>query len=154
LNRAATASPALFFKRIQNRIALGWMSRLLRYEAAFGILRKLRAGMVRPYQDRIGGKPGQHVEADETYVGGRTRGEGGASITRFLSPALSKSATASQGLRRISGRMAGTPDEFYPFNAFRSLLGIAADTEAPTFAELYSGDWVHPTCSGCLRLTG
>ena len=37
---------------------------------------------------------------------------------------------------------------FYPFNAFRSLLGRA---ESPTFAELYSGEWAHPTCSGCLR---
>ena len=40
---------------------------------------------------------------------------------------------------------------FYPFNAFRSLLGIAGDVEAPTYAELYSGTWKHPTCSGCLR---
>ena len=37
---------------------------------------------------------------------------------------------------------------FYPFNAFRSLLGIAGDTSAPTYAELYSGEWRHPTCSG------
>ena len=36
---------------------------------------------------------------------------------------------------------------FYPFNAFRSLLGIAGDTSAPTYAELYSGEWRHPTCS-------
>ena len=40
---------------------------------------------------------------------------------------------------------------FYPVNAFRSLLGIAGGAEAPTFAELYSGEWSHPTCSGCLR---
>ena len=45
-------------------------------ETAFGILHKLRSGMVRPNQDRIGGKPGEHVEIDETWVGGRTRGEG------------------------------------------------------------------------------
>ena len=37
---------------------------------------------------------------------------------------------------------------FYPFNAFRSLLGIAGDTSAPSYAELYSGEWRHPTCSG------
>ena len=37
---------------------------------------------------------------------------------------------------------------FCPFNAFRSLLGIAGDTSAPTYAELYSGEWRHPTCSG------
>ncbi|HEX7719556.1 MAG TPA: IS1595 family transposase [Woeseiaceae bacterium] len=40
---------------------------------------------------------------------------------------------------------------FYPLNAFRSLLGIGSNVEAPTFAELYSGNWTHPTCSGCLR---
>src|SRR5271169_5978578 len=39
---------------------------------------------------------------------------------------------------------------FYPFNAFRSLLGIAGDVKAPTYAELYSGHWTHPTCSGCM----
>ena len=38
---------------------------------------------------------------------------------------------------------------FYPFNAFRSLLGIAGDVTAPTYAELYSGAWQHPTCWGC-----
>jgi len=35
-----------------------------------------RAGMVRPHQDRIGGRANEHVEVDETWVGGRTRGEG------------------------------------------------------------------------------
>jgi hypothetical protein len=37
---------------------------------------------------------------------------------------------------------------FYPFNAFRSLLGIAGDTTAPTYAGLYSGRWRRPNCSG------
>ena len=40
---------------------------------------------------------------------------------------------------------------FYPFNAFRSLLGIAGGAEAPTYAYLYSGAWKHPTSGGCLR---
>ena len=40
---------------------------------------------------------------------------------------------------------------FYPFHAFRSLLGIAGGVEAPTYADLYSGAWTHPTCSGCLH---
>src|SRR5208283_1487651 len=34
------------------------------------------AGMVRPDRDRIGGRVNEHVEVDETWVGGRTRGEG------------------------------------------------------------------------------
>ena len=38
---------------------------------------------------------------------------------------------------------------FYPFNAFRSLLGIAGGITAPTYAELYSGAWKHPTSRGC-----
>ena len=32
---------------------------------------------------------------------------------------------------------------FYPFNAFRSLLGISAGAESPTYAELYSAEWEH-----------
>lgn len=33
---------------------------------------------------------------------------------------------------------------FYPFNAFRSLLGLSVASESPTYAELYDGDWNHP----------
>src|SRR6266705_3233122 len=47
---------------------------LSRYETAFQILHKLRAGMVRPERDPIGGE--HPVEVDECLVGGRTRGEG------------------------------------------------------------------------------
>jgi hypothetical protein len=36
-----------------------------RYETAFQMLHKLRAGMVRPDQNRIGGHAGEHVEVDE-----------------------------------------------------------------------------------------
>ena len=53
-----------------------------RYETAFQILHKLR--MVRPNQDRIGGQPKNHVEVDETWVGGRTRGEGRPQGSRLL----------------------------------------------------------------------
>jgi len=226
---------------------------LTRYETAFGILHKLRAGMVRSDQDRIGGHPKEHVEVDETWVGGRTRGEGrGIHHKTLVAAAVEvrhrKPGTAQD--KRKDGRYAGrvrlavaadrsadslcdfvesaampgslivTDDwsgyaglrkrgydhhaiaecgdpevaeqfmpmihlvfsnlktwlngihhgvsakhlqaylneftfrfnrRFYPFNAFRSLLGIAGGAEAPTYAELYSGAWRHPTCSGCLR---
>jgi transposase-like protein len=46
----------------------------LRYETAFQILHKLRAGMVRPERDSIGAQ--YPVEVDETLVGGRSKGEG------------------------------------------------------------------------------
>jgi len=45
-----------------------------RYETAFSMLHKLRAAMVRPERDAIGGE--WPVEVDETYVGGATQGEG------------------------------------------------------------------------------
>jgi hypothetical protein len=38
-----------------------------------------------------------------------------------------------------------------PFNAFRSLLGIAGDVTAPTYAELYSGAWQHLHVGGVGR---
>ena len=44
------------------------------YRTAFQILHKLRAGMVRPGRDTIGGE--HPVEVDECYIGGKTRGEG------------------------------------------------------------------------------
>ena len=226
---------------------------LTRYETAFGILHKLRAGMVRPDQDRIGGRTGEHVEVDETYVGGRTRGEGRGIHHKTLVTAAVEVRHREPGTaqdKRKDGRYAGrvrlsiaddrsagslvgfvesavmpgalviTDDwsgyaslrkrgydhhaiaecgdpevaeeflpishlvfsnlktwlngihhgvsakhlqaylneftfrfnrRFYPFNAFRSLLGIAGGAESPTFAELYSGEWAHPICSGCLR---
>ena len=33
---------------------------------------------------------------------------------------------------------------FYPMNSFSSILGLAANSVSPTYAQLYSGDWVHP----------
>ena len=66
----ASQTPGMSAVQFQRQLGL------TRYETAFGILHKLRAGMVRPDQDRIGGRPKEHVEVDETWVGGRTRGEG------------------------------------------------------------------------------
>jgi transposase-like protein len=33
---------------------------------------------------------------------------------------------------------------FYPMTAFNSVLGLAVRAQAPTYASLYSGEWVHP----------
>lgn len=52
---------------------------LSRYETAFGILHKLRAGMVRPNRDRIGGN--HTVEVDECLIGGEKRGKARAHTT-------------------------------------------------------------------------
>ncbi|MDA1099134.1 MAG: IS1595 family transposase [Proteobacteria bacterium] len=222
---------------------------LTRYETAFQILHKLRAGMVRPDRDRIGGNPEDHVELDETWVGGATRGEGrgthhktlvvGAIEVRQRRPEGRGTAVPRRGGRYAGrlrlevvpnrtaeslcgfvesavapGTMVITDDwasyggltqlgydhlpvvegsdpavaeeylpivhlifsnlkswlrgchhgvspkhlqaylneftfrfnrRFYPFNAFRSLLGIGGEVASPTYADLYSGEWEHPT---------
>ena len=225
---------------------------LPRYETAFQILHKLRAGMVRPDQDRIGGNPGEHVEADETWVGGRTRGKGRGvhDMTLVASAVEVRQRTRGGSLnKRKTGRYAGrvrlaaVPDRsakslvgfiesavtpgaaittddwssyatlakrgylhtaipergdmqiaetflpiihlvfsnlktwlrgihhgvspqhlqaylneftfrfnrrFYPFNAFRSLLGIAGGVTAPTYAELYAKKSRPTISSGCV----
>jgi hypothetical protein len=240
----ASQTPGISAVQFQRQLGLS------RYETAFGILHKLRAGMVRPNQDRIGGKPGEHVEIDETWVGGRTRGEGrgihhkvlvacavevrhrkpgtaqdkrkdGRYAGRVrLAVVLDRSADSlcgfvestvapgtltvtddwsgyaslgKRGYEHFAVAECGDPEvaedylpiihlvfanlktwligihhgvshqhlqaylneftfrfnrRFYPFNAFRSLLGIAGDVSAPTFDELYSGEWEHPKCCG------
>ena len=218
---------------------------LSRYETAFALLHKLRAGMVRPDQDRIGGAFVEHVEVDETLVGGRTRGEGRGAHHMVVVVAAVDIRQRKPGTKldeRKGGRYAGrvrlsiVPDRsakslcgfvkkavepetlvvtddwkgyagleksgyrhfaatqlgdasvteeclpivhlvftnlkswllgthhsvshqhlhaylneytfrfnrrFYPFNGFHSLLGIAGTATAPTYDELYSGEWQH-----------
>ncbi len=221
-----------------------------RYETAFQILHKLRAGMVRPDRDRIGGHPRDHVEIDESWVGGRTRGEGRGVHDQSLVIAAvevrQRKPENVKGVPRRNGRYAGrirmevVPDRsarslcgfveaavepgvvvvtdawggyatlpdrgyrhlpvaaqgdpsvaedflpishlifsnlkswlggchhgvspqhlqaylneftfrfnrrFYPFNAFRSLLGISGQAVAPTYDGLYTGSWQHPKCA-------
>ena len=36
---------------------------------------------------------------------------------------------------------------FYPMTAFNSVLGLAAHSLSPTYAQLYSGEWRHPATS-------
>ena len=242
----ATQTPGISAVQFQRQL------RLRRYETAFGILHKLRAGMVRSDQDRIGGPPANHVEVDEVLIGGKTRGEGRGVHHKTLVTAAVEVRRREPGTaqdKRKDGRYAGrvrlavAPDRsadslcgfvqsavmpgtlivsddwsgygnlrklgydhhaiaecgdpeiaeefmpmihlvfsnlktwlngthhgvspkhlqaylneftfrfnrrFHPFNAFRSLLGIAGGAETPTYAALYSSDWIHPTCSGCM----
>lgn len=236
----ASQTPGISAVQFQRQLGL------TRYETAFQILHKLRAGMVRPDQDRIGGLPDEHVEVDETWVGGRTRGKGrgvhnqvlvaGAvevrrrkretnlnkrrdgryagrvrlaivrdrsaqSLCGFIKNAIVPQTTVitdgwdgyndldKLGYNPFAFAARGDPEvteahmpmihlvfsnlktwlrgihhgvsqqhlqaylneftfrfnrRFYPFNAFRSLLGIAGDVHAPTYEELYSGCWEHP----------
>lgn len=240
----ASQTPGMSAVQFQRQLGLSC------YETAFQILHKLRVGMVRPDQDRIGGKPDETVEADETWVGGRTRGKGrgvhdmvlvacavevrqrkrtsslnkrktgryagrvrlsvvpdrsAKSLVGFIESAVAPGATiitddwsgyATLGKRGylhtavaergdmevaetflpiihlvfsnlktwLRGTHHGVSPQhlqaylneftfrfnrrFYPFNAFRSLLGIAGDVTAPTYADLYSAKSRSTTSSG------
>jgi transposase-like protein len=230
----ASQTPGMSAVQFQRQLGLS------RYETAFQILHKLRVGMVRPDQDRIGSKADEVVEADETYVGGRTRGKGrgvhdmvivagavevrqrqrsrslnkrkagryagrvrlalvpersakslGGFVKRIVTPGtriITDDWSGYAGLRKhgydhVAIAERGDPQvaeefmpiihlvfsnlktwlrgihhgvspqhlqaylneftfrfnrRFYPFNAFRSLLGIAGDVTALTYAELYA----------------
>jgi hypothetical protein len=77
---------------------------LSRYETAFQILHKLRAGMVRPEREPIGGE--YPIEMDECLIGGRSKNVGsgnhdmatvvGAIEVRTRKPAENRSATKRQ----------------------------------------------------------
>ena len=72
-----THTPGLSAVQFQRQLGIK------RYETAFQVLHKLRAAMVRAGRDAIG-SDGRHVEVDETYVGGRTRGEGRGTTHKVL----------------------------------------------------------------------
>ena len=243
----SSMTPGISAVQLQRQVGL------TRYETAFQILHKLRAGMVRPNRDQIGGNlaRGDHVEVDECYIGGETRGKGkgvhadektlvvaavevhtrpakkgdkpmrrggryagrlrleiaptrGAkSLCGFVEAAvapgaivITDAAPAYKNLEKLGYAHlpvveGGNPEvaeeylpivhlvfsnlkawlqgthhgrvepkhlqtylneftfrfnrRFYPFNSFRSLLGIGANGEAPTYDGLYSGKWKHRT---------
>ena len=240
----ASQTPGMSAVQFQRQLGLSC------YETAFQILHKLRTGMVRPDQDKIGGKPDETVEVDETWIGGRTRGKGrGVHDMVLVACAVEVRQRKRTGSfnKRKTGRYAGrvrlsvVPDRsakslvgfiernvapgasiitddwtsyatlgkrgylhtavaergdmevaetflpiihlvfsnlktwlrgthhgvspqhlqaylneftfrfnrrFYPFNAFRSLLGIAGDVSAPTYADLYAAKSRNTTSSG------
>ena len=74
---ATTHTPGLSALQFQRQLCIH------RYETAFQVLHKLRAAMVRPGREKIG-TDGWHVEVDETYIGGRTRGEGRGKTNQVL----------------------------------------------------------------------
>lgn len=64
----STQTPGMSALQFQRQLGL------TRYETAFQLLHKLRAGMVRPERDTIGEE--FPVEIDEAFVGGKTKGKG------------------------------------------------------------------------------
>src|SRR5579859_68544 len=73
----ASLTPGMSAAQFQRQLGL------TRYETAFQILHKLRAGMVNHDRSQIGDRC-QHVEVDETWIGGRERGTGRGVHTKTL----------------------------------------------------------------------
>jgi transposase-like protein len=134
----ASQTPGMSAVQFQRQLGLS------RYETAFQILHKLRVGMVRPDQDRIGGKPEEVVEADETYVGGRTRGKGrGVHDMVLVAGAVEvrQRKRASSLNKRKTGRYAGRVRlALVPDRSAQSLGGFIDGNVAPG-AAIITDDW-------------
>ncbi len=108
---AAVVNPLRFASQTTGMSAVQFQRQLglPRYETTFQLLHKLRVGMVRPDQDRIGIE-GEHVEADETWMGGRTRGKGRGVHDKVLAAAAVEVKQRKPGSplnKRRNGRYAG-----------------------------------------------
>ncbi len=110
--------------------------------------------MVRPDQDRIGGTAGDHVEVDETYVGGKTRGEGrGVHHKTLVAAAVEvrhrKPGTAQD--KRKDGRYAGRVRlAIAPDRSAELLCGFVGSAVMPGTL-LVTDDW---SAYGSLRARG
>ena len=134
----ASQTPGISAIQFQRQLGLS------RHGTAFQTLHKLRVGMLRPDQGRIGGKPGEVVEADETYVGGRTRGKGrGIHDMVLVAGAVEvrqRKRTGSPNKRK-AGRYAGrVRPALVPGRSPKSLGGFIESTVAPGTA-IITDDW-------------
>jgi len=111
----ATQTPGMSAVQFQRQLGLS------RYETAFQILHNSAPEWSARTKIVSVGRANEHVEVDETWVGGRTRGEGERS-PQVLSPALLRRAIGSLEPRRTSERMGAMQGAF----GWRSPL-----TEAP-----------------------
>ena len=108
---------------------------LSRFETAFQILHKLRAAMIRTNQDLIGGEDDDHVEVDEAWMGGKTRGKGhGVTDQILVSGAVEVRwrKGKSQLSKRRSGRYAGRVRlAVVPDRSRESLCGFVQNAVKP-----------------------
>jgi hypothetical protein len=102
------------------------------YETAFQILHKLRAGMVRPDRDRIGQNPDEHVEIDESWVGGKTRGQGRGVHDQTL-------VVAAVEVRRSKPKGHGSAPRRHGRCAGRIRLEVISDRSAATVIPFVQG---------------
>lgn len=116
----STHTPGMSAVQLQRQLGL------TRYESAFQILHKLRGAMVRPNRDRIGGS--FPVEVDETWVGGRTRGEGrGRHHKTLVVGAIEERKRKEAEEKRVPGKAVPRRGGLY---AGRLRLHVAPDRSA------------------------
>lgn len=127
---ASSLTPGLSAIEFQRQLGL------TRYETAFDILHKLRAGMARPDRDKIGGTREGHVEVDETWIGGPTRGNGRGVDNQTLVIAavevLQRRPEIAQSATRDASAFAGRIRlEAIPDRTEASLIGFIAGAVEP-----------------------
>ncbi len=86
-------TPGISATQFQRQLGLN------RYETAFQMLHKLRIATVRPDRDLIGSDG--HVEVDEAFVGGKTRGEGHGMTHKVLVGAAVEVRTLDKHRRNV-----------------------------------------------------
>jgi transposase-like protein len=131
-------TPGMSATQLQRQLGMS------RYETVFQILHKLRAGMVRPDQDRIGGRRGEHVEVDEALIGGRTRGKGRGVHDKVLVACAVEVRQRRPGTKRETrkgGRYAGRVRlAVVPDRSAASLCGFVECAVVPG-TSLVTDDW-------------
>jgi transposase-like protein len=136
----ATQTPGMSAVQFQRQLGIK------RYERAFQLLHKLRAGMVRPDRDRIGSNLENHVEVDEVWVGGESHGKGrGVHDQTLVIGAVEvrrrKPKEGSKAMIRRHGRYAGRVRlEVVPDRSARSLVGFIQSAVEPG-AQIVSDAW-------------
>ena len=131
----ASQTPGMSAVQFQRQLGLS------RYETAFQILHKLRSGMVRPNQDRIGGQPKNHVEVDETS--GERVGKAVVFTTRFPSPVPSRCVIESRAPSSTTGKTDAMPRVRLAVvrdRSAESLCGFVESTVAPG-SLIVTDDW-------------
>lgn len=133
----ATATPGISALEVQKRLGIK------RYETAFQMLHKLRAGMVRPARDKIGSEVA--VELDIAWIGGKHKGKGEPGTYR-----KTKKVPVILAVEVIPGRLpepsavtrTGKPktQRFYGGRIRLRKLPNKSATSVNTFAK----DWIAP----------
>jgi len=136
----ASQTPGMSAVQFQRQLGL------TRYETAFQILHKLRSGMVRPEAGRIGNDC-SHVEVDETWVGGASRGVGRGNHDQTLVIAAvevreRQPNSKSKAKQRRGGRIAGRLRmEIVPNRTEKALCGFIDGCVDPTTPMLITDAW-------------